>query len=348
MIERSKALQAWIDERGTKEKIREDFRSLPADLWTELLNEAILDDRVLRVRESMSTCPKTTQEVAMLEFYCGLDEILGSVPMPKTGWNEGNLPSANIIHSSSLFHVRTKSSRKFYKAETLFSRSTSVIEYTGEELFQDDYDVFLCLVKLSADAFNKMHSIAPLKLLRMLGWVENGKAYERLESSLRRLAEGSIYVANNPEKGDSPNVLQMGISKKKGGGKHGGFAILNLISYLTYVRGYSISFGLDSRIVRLFGNNEYGLIDIQKRIALGQNDLSKMLQCLFSGAGNIQYHNVDKLFALSGMQCARKEFTRLLVKALERLRENEIIKTYELSKAEWGHAEKQKLTIYRS
>ena len=346
MIVRSTALQAWIREKGTKEKIKESFRSLPDDLRTELLKEAMHDDRVLRVKEALVNCPKRTQETVMLEFYCGLDEILGSVPMPKKGWNDGNLPSANIIHTSSLFHVRTKSARKFYKGQVLFSRSTTVIEYTGEELFQDDYDAFLCLIKISSDAFNVCHSVSPKQIIRTLGWADSGQSYERLENILRRLREGSIYVANNPEKAQSPNVIQMGVSQDKAKSKH--FTILNLISFIDYYRGYDIRFTLDPRIVRLYGNNEYGLIDIQKRNALGQNDLSKMLQCLFSGAGDIQYHNVDKLFALSGMQCARKEFTRSLVRALDKLKQTKIIKAYDLPKAKWGKFETQKLTVYRN
>ena len=348
MIVRSTALQAWIREKGTKEKIKDSFRSLPDDLRTELLKEAMHDDRVLRVKEALANCHKRTQETVMLEFYCGLDEILGSVPMPKKGWNDGNLPSANIIHTSSLFHVRNKSPRKFYREQTLFSRSTTVIVYTGEELFQDDYDVFLCLIKISSDAFNVCHSVSPKQIIRMLGWADNGQSYERLEKILRRLRQGSIYVANNPHKAQSPNVMQMGVSQDKTKGDQGGFTVLNLIAYIDYCRGYEIRFGLDPRIVRLYGNNEYGLIDIQRRIALGQNDLSKMLQCLISGAGVVQYHNVDKLFMLSGMQCARKEFTRLLARALEKLKKTGIIKAYDLPKAKWGRFASQKLTVYRS
>lgn len=352
---RTKELQDWITSCGSKEVIKERLRELSPKLRKELYEEAMCDDRVCAEFETcIGYCPIKIQEMLVLEAYCKYDDILGWVAMPKKGWNEGNLPSANIVHSSSLFHVQSKKlPRRTYKNEVMVSRASTFIEYTGEELYQDDLDVLLCLVKLSGNAFGVWQTVSPAIILKMLGKTDCGQSYENLEAILRRLRAGLIFVDHKPQDSESRNSIRIGVSKAdaENTGKRkpkGGFVSLNIVKELIYARGCSIRYVLDPRLVRLFGNNEYGLVDIKKRIALGQGDLAKMLQCLFSGSGNLQYHNVAKLYAYSGMRGERKKFTQSLIKALNRLKRLGIIFDFSIKKAEWGASDKQVVCVQRT
>lgn len=353
MLTRSQELQEWIASCGSKETVKQRLRELTPALKSELLEEALRDDRVYFVWvNNLKDVKKEIKEWIALEKYCEYDEILGSVKMELSGWNDGNYPTSNIIATSSLFHVQNKKTpRKKYYGEVLFSRSTTTIEYTGEELYQDDLDVLLCLIKLAEGSFNESHSVGPRKLLKMLGSPTDGRAYERLEASLKRLRLGAICIVNTPKGTDRSNSIFIGQpvnTKTENFRKRGGFLPFNLIKDLVYIRGFEITFELDSRYIRLFANNEYGLISIAKRRTLGCHDLAKMLQCLISGqrAGN-QFHKVEKLHQLSGMQCERKDFLRSLTYALEKLKKAEIISTYKLSPTRRGEAEKQVVNVVK-
>lgn len=343
-IVRSPELADWIASRSPEELVR-SLNEMPNKLRQELLAEALQDDRV---RDSINSLPDAVKDIGALRKYCSLPDIYGYVKLELPGMNDGNVPSSNIIDTSSLFHVQKKRcpERPMFHHERIASRSTTVIEYTGEALYQGDWGVLHSLISISHDAFDVPHSIEAKKILSILGLSDGGYNYDKLLTSLRRLAEASIYVENRSATG----MNNITIGRSEGNARQKDVVVLHLLKDFQWLRGGNkIIFSLDRRLVRLFGNGEYGLIDWDKRKRIRNNELALKLQNLISGQkANQQFHNVAKILTLSGLSCNMAEFTRLLVKALTQMVTAGIIGAFWISKPKRGEgAEKKVLCIWK-
>lgn len=122
---------------------------------------------------------------------------------------------------------------------------------------------------------------------------------------------------------------------------------LHLVSDYRWNQGQDLTFVLDSKLIKLFGNSEYGLIDWEKRRQLKHNDLAKKLQNLFSGQkDNLLKHQVATIKERSGLTADMKGFTLSLVRALNLLCEKDVIKAYWISKPKRGFAESKMLYVW--
>ena len=122
---------------------------------------------------------------------------------------------------------------------------------------------------------------------------------------------------------------------------------LHLISDYRWDQGQSLTFVLDSKLIKLFGNSEYGLIDWEKRRQLKHNDLAKKLQSMFSGQrDNLLKYQVSIIKDRSGLSSEMKSFTMKLIKALNLLCEKDVIKAYWISKPKRGFAETKMLYVW--
>ena len=316
---RSKELQAWIDAQGTPEGVYGAVRDLSGKLREELLQEALSIDQIAQKFDEKNGLEPKTKEIAALQAYCSFPEIMGPVSMELAGWHERNVPSSNIIDSSALFKAVSPEQygkkRPFHHQKVIASRSTVYIDYTGEELCQFDWDVLHYLICCSRDAFNVPHTITPLNMVKTLGLPINGQSYEQIFDSVVRLFEGSIYVQNTPKTGNNNFVI--GRRRRTARGQVMG---LHLISDYRWNQGQSLTFVLDSKLIKLFGNSEYGLIDWEKRRQLKHNDLAKKLQSMFSGQrDNLLKYQVSIIKDRSGLCSEMKSFTMKLIKALNLL-----------------------------
>lgn len=343
---RSKELQAWIDAQGTPEGVYGAVRDLSGKLREELLQEALSIDQIAQKFDEKNGLEPKTKEIAALKAYCSFPEIMGPVSMELAGWHERNVPSSNIIDSSALFKAVSPEQygkkRPFHHQKAIASRSTVYIDYTGEELCQFDWDVLHYLICCSRDAFNVPHTITPLNMVKTLGLPINGQSYEQIFDSVVRLFEGSIYVQNTPKTGNNNFVI--GRRRRTARGQVMG---LHLISDYRWNQGQSLTFVLDSKLIKLFGNSEYGLIDWEKRRQLKHNDLAKKLQSMFSGQrDNLLKYQVSIIKDRSGLCSEMKSFTMKLIKALNLLCEKDVIKAYWISKPTRGFAETKMLYVW--
>ena len=124
-------------------------------------------------------------------------------------WPRDQRGLPNAIARSALFN--TASSRK--GGERAFHRKREVaalrgisITYTGEELRQDDEDVFLqCLHLARMQGLGSEVGFTARSMLVDLGWTGNGASYKRLADTLYRLKVATVGITIDASQGARAN-----------------------------------------------------------------------------------------------------------------------------------------------
>ncbi|WP_175108567.1 plasmid replication initiator TrfA [Pararobbsia alpina] len=71
----------------------------------------------------------------------------------------------------------------------------TTITLEGEELRQDDADVFVEILHLARDTqLSERVEFTGYAMLKLLGWDTSGKGYERLVTTIKRLQKSTIGV----------------------------------------------------------------------------------------------------------------------------------------------------------
>lgn len=112
-------------------------------------------------------------------------------------WGEDRRGVPNVIVRSALFTVGNKNQKRNYLKEAVIAALGDVqITYTGEELRQDDEDVFLQILHLSRSVpLGEPIDFTAYSMLQSLGWTTDGRAYDRLRRSLTRLNATSLNIS---------------------------------------------------------------------------------------------------------------------------------------------------------
>lgn len=347
---RSPELKEWVNSLSkTPDGFKAAIMTMPKRLKGELLREAFIrNPKIKQVFDEGEGLPLGIREINALVSYCKTADVFKDfLELKLGGWNDGNVPSSNIIDTSSLFSVLVPSregERAFYRKEVLFSRQNTTIIYTGEQLFQFDWDVFHAMLCLSKGRFDKLNVVSPMAVLSLLGLGKSGRVYDLLEASLDRLSKAFISIIRTYPDGKYPDV-KIGIASHSGRMDKDN---LTLIGNYSWRRGYSIAYSLDARLSMLFGNFEYGLIDWETRNRMGKNEMAKKLQCLLSGQkANQQFHKAAKVRELCKIRTDMAGFTRLLEKALNVLLEVGVIQAYWIEKPKKSEGQEKVFCVWK-
>lgn len=102
----------------------------------------------------------------------------------------------NALARSALFTARRSPKlREWFKRAEVVSLSGLTVKYTGEELRQDDLDVWLQVVRIGQQyPLGASFPVRSSEVLSMLGLSHGGPQYERLRQSIARMVAGTIYV----------------------------------------------------------------------------------------------------------------------------------------------------------
>lgn len=227
----------------------------------------------------------------------------------------------NHIARSSLFApIARKTHRKNHRGTVLASRQDASIRYWGDQLSEDQADVWLQALYLASKApLGQPVKINRAQFLRDIGRHTGPPQYAWLKQTMHDLTFGMLVVEVRT-KGKPRKIVG-----EQPGGKGGKSRTLHLIS------GYEADddtgdylLTIDPRWVDIYGNREYALIDWPKRLQIGQNqDLAKALQRLVATTnqsvqrysldelkGKMEYHSPDSKFRISlAKACA--ELSRL-------------------------------------
>ena len=229
------------------------------------------------------------------------------VPKQLPLWPERLRGLPNPLARCALFTASGKAEpRVDYKRTPIVSVEGFNINYTGEELRQDDQDVFLQLIHMArAEDLGQQMTITGHSILVALGWGRGTEKYTRLKESVVRLREGTVWVSFPKTDGSAEDQLE-------GRGFTG-----NLIKALDW-DGERWMLSLDPRIVALFGEDGYTQINWEERLQLGP--LAKWLHSFYFTHREPLPYSVQKLYELCGSKAKLlKHFRAGLKKALAEL-----------------------------
>ncbi|WP_233864671.1 plasmid replication initiator TrfA [Paraburkholderia adhaesiva] len=235
-----------------------------------------------------------------------------SVPTPQL-WQESHLlvparpDNAPVIPNEfvrcALFRVADPASlrRQFFRHRLMVQAARNgYIEYTGEELRQDDRRVFMYALHLEGDTPGSA-TFRPRRFCDEIGWGTSNAAYKKLIDTLTRLKATSLQMF-------VPRISRQG-------------AAVSLIAKWEFVPGSkAIRVYFDREIAELFRDRQYTRIlkQYEDQLTRGSSLASWMLGFYSSHREPIDFP-LDRLQSLCGDGTPRKEFRRKLDQALAQL-----------------------------
>ena len=124
-----------------------------------------------------------------------------ALQLPHIPLNKRIVP--NEMVRSALFTIANHNSeRKYLKNKKMASFRATKIVYTGEELRQDDADVWLQIIYLASKEQKSEIEFKPYTFLTDIGWAQRTQYRDRLKASLTRMSATTLEIFNTDfEKG---------------------------------------------------------------------------------------------------------------------------------------------------
>lgn len=269
--------------------------------------------------EHSSSTPKKTSSMARIKARAQQveDRSKGQLKI----WADEIREAPNEALRCALFTARNKNqARQHFISEEVHSYGSGRVVYSGEELRQDDLDVWLQVLH-----FGRLQNLGdtitfdPTEMKKALKWGYGKEKTERLKTILTRLKATAVQFHSNR--------LGKGVS-------------LSMIRRFEYAdepqegrAGEMWSIALEPEIALLFGGGVYSTrIEWDQRLALSGN-LSKWLHGFYSTHRDPHPLLVETLLAPTGTKVASKYKARtLLVAAHEELKEVGFISDFKISK----------------
>jgi len=204
-------------------------------------------------------------------------------------WQQNQRGLPNALARSALFNVanlRSGGERHYFTSATIASSKGIILVYTGQELRQDDEDVFLQVLHLAKEQkLGENISFTAHSMLVALGWTINSESYKRLTICMDRLKATSVRLTV-----ETPGGGSMGFA----GSLVGEFEWQEKASN-DPLREWNVS--LEKNIVKLFAPDAYSLIHWQTRLDLPP--LAKWLHSFYSTHRDPFPHKVETLHKLT-------------------------------------------------
>lgn len=223
-----------------------------------------------------------------------------SLPM----WPQSQRGMPNSLARSALFSVANtrKGERKHYRRHLIAAVEGLKIEYSGDELRQDDADVWMQITHMA-----RLHPLGTEvefvahAMLRELGWTPNVTSYERLRDCLERLKATGVTVSLVDDSKGYNGSLVRSFAWRDADGPLRMWKVL-----------------LEKQIIALFGDTSYSRIDWELRLSLPP--LAKWLHSFYIGHATPYRFKVETLHRLCGSEQKQlRNFRASLRNALELL-----------------------------
>jgi hypothetical protein len=232
-------------------------------------------------------------------------------------WDKNVRGMSKSLARSALFAVRDKRvTRERYDNVVIASLQNIEIRYSGEELRQDDHDVFMQLTHMAREfKLGEAVPITGLEALRGLEWGCSAEDYDRLRACYKRMLEGTVYVSMKNEKGSHEMY-----------GSHLFQSVrANTQDVDSMAARWTIA--LNSDLAKILTGDEMTLISWVKRQKL--SPLARWLQGFYSTHEKPLAYKAETLHSLCGSrQADMAAFRQKLKKAFEELVKQEIIADY--------------------
>ncbi|HEP8970126.1 TPA: hypothetical protein VDU83_002462 [Pseudomonas aeruginosa] len=278
-----------------------------------------LESIVSTVKEATSTAPRKGAGMARLKARS--QAVVDQQSKKLNGWAEEIREAPNEILRSALFTVGNKNRpRRQIKNQDIAVYGNCRIQYNGEELRQDDLDLWLEILHLARnkDLESRIHfNVRDMK--KALGYPYGAKHTERLKTNLLRLKTTSVIVhSDRLGRGVSLSLVRkFEYSDEEGASKDDEW----------YVE-------LEPEMAILFGGGVYSTrIEKEQRMKLKGN-LAKWLHA-FYGSHKAPFDiGYQVLLTASGSDVASEGKKRQMIKgALDELKECGFLKSWKLDKA---------------
>ena len=239
-------------------------------------------------------------------------------------WHDKVRGLPNPIARSSLFTVGNQNEpRTFYKTpKTIQTLAGYTITYKGEELRQDDEDVFLQLVHLARNhPLGEKVEFTAYSMLKELGWKKSSEGYMRLRKTLDRLQGTGLRVSSDVGHGGYQGALVRKFSWRDD-------AQNPLSQWVVF---------LEPEIVKLFGPNGYTQVWWAQRLRL-KSSLAKFLHGYYATHEQPYAMKVETLRGLTGSRTARLgDFRKNLRRALEQLMRESFLDRWSIEPGDLVH-----------
>jgi hypothetical protein len=289
---------------------------LPVDLFVgdarDIPSSETILDKVARIEQrarELKVAPLQTQKtVARIQ-----------IPL----WSEEHRPVLHDLVRSALFTCGQKEARENFKERPIYSLEHIRITYTGEELRQRDYDVYLQILHLSRGAtLDERHEWVEFDaraLIRALGWTNNSRSLGELRSTIRRLTACALEVITRPKvNSTTPRVYGGPLLLEYAGATDGS---------IDEVTAWKVK--LNTRVAAQLKPGDYTRIDWKLRAQLAP--LEKWLHAFYSTNQTPYPMKTETLQKLCGSKMAElKSFRRALKGALDTLKAAGFLTSWEL------------------
>ncbi|MDQ2694029.1 MAG: plasmid replication initiator TrfA [Pseudomonadota bacterium] len=235
----------------------------------------------------------------------------------------------NHLARSSLFAPIQRGRREYHKRVELASRGDVRILFDGEQLDEADRDVFMqALFEARKVPLGERVYIDRAAFLRAIGRHGRGQWYKWLDGACWRLFRGVLVVETKRYRIGKPN------------GKREEWMSLVIVEAVDEVEGSEGGYyiRIDPRILALFGNCEYSLVDWGKRLQIERRPaMAKWLQCLVATSDEpVQRYRLDDLKAWMAYTSPMRKFREALLEALRELERLEIIAAPRIKQGQRG------------
>ena len=189
-------------------------------------------------------------------------------------WPEPARAVPNEVVRSALFNVRNRNVKRVYmQSVPIVVVGDGTITYNGQELRQDDEDVWLQLLHLARCKPLSLHDLnedkatvefTPRVFCKAIGWHINSHYYNKLETTLNRLQATALSMKSTRLGGETISLSLVRMSR------------IRIDGELANSRGKIWKVWLEPKIVKLFGGQCFTMLDWEIRKTL--SPLGKWLQ----------------------------------------------------------------------
>jgi hypothetical protein len=223
-------------------------------------------------------------------------------------WCKDKRGSPNSFLRSALFAAIQSKDRVYLKNAELFSQQGIKIEYTGQQLNQEDMTTWMALVDLAKqDSLGTECTFTANSILKYMGLGVGGREHERLSATVDRMTACLIKVRTERY-------------------TYGG----SLIDHFVIdedTKHYKIT--LNRHLIKLFNDNDWTALDWEQRKQLRNKPLCMKLHEYYSSHKQPVPVSIEFLLNITGSTNSQKtSFKRQVKTALEELIKIDFLKSY--------------------
>lgn len=242
-------------------------------------------------------------------------------------WPEWERAIPNEIVRSALFNVgNRKKRREYYEDVPIVVLGDGEIIYRGQELRQDDQDVWLYVLQLAHhQPLGEWVAFSAYSFCKALGWSTSGQSYKRLMTCLSRMQATALKIHNKRlHKGISLSLIRMFDYEDDEGNR------------LDHWRIW-----VEPKMRQLFGNVYYTRLEWKQRHQL--KPLAKWLQGYFASHQQPRPVSVSHLHRGCGSEQKQLRFFRPKLKsALDEMKAVGFLESWSLDDKDRIHVSRTK------